>query len=320
MAAIRHVLTLSSNPTSNAVDYDPDLGWRNTPNLRAPNRFGEGKCATHNSRGFRSDKEFSPQIPQGKLRIICVGDSFTYGDGCADDETYPAQLQAIDPSIETINMGAGGYGIDQAYLWYKRDGLDFDADVLLFAFIQDDFERLALPTRMTRIPKPLLVVENESLQVTNVPVPTWGAPSSTWLGAFPKKTATFQVLNKIYDEAVKTKDVFPVATQIFDEMHQLSQIRVRHYVLVYLPTRFDDLIRKSKYASRVKKYAASRNVHFIDLTETFKNLPPEILRRQFLTNLHYSPDGNRLVAQTLIEKLEKMLPDFPNKKTSRVRD
>ena len=26
-------------------------------------------------------------------------------------------------------MGQGGYGIDQAYLWYKRDGTKLDHDV-----------------------------------------------------------------------------------------------------------------------------------------------------------------------------------------------
>ncbi len=298
-----------SGDAEKLVLYDSDLGWRNAPNY-------VGNNETHNSVGFRGGREYSIQIPQGITRIICVGDSFTYGSRCDDADTYPAQLESLDSSIEAINMGAGGYGIDQAYLWYKRDGVAFESDILLFAFIQNDFERMALPTFRTRSPKPLLVVKNQSLKVTNVPVPNF---SKSWFSVFPKKTATYLVFKKVYDEAVKPDDVFPIAVHVFDDLHQMSRSRKQHMVLVYLPTMHDDFRQKSKYASRVRELAESRNIPFIDFTDTFKNLSPETLLNQFQPNDpsgHYSPEGNRLVAMTLLKELEELIPEFAQRSSA----
>ena len=52
--------------------------------------------------------------PDGEFRIICVGDSNTYGAGVRRDEAYPARLKAIlnhgssRDSIEVINLGVPG--------------------------------------------------------------------------------------------------------------------------------------------------------------------------------------------------------------------
>lgn len=50
----------------------------------------------------------------GRLRILCVGDSYTYGLGVARQDTYPAQLEELlrlrlgDNSAEVINLGRPG--------------------------------------------------------------------------------------------------------------------------------------------------------------------------------------------------------------------
>ena len=65
---------------------------------------------------------------------ISSGDSFTLGYGVNNEETWPTAFSKLDERFETINMGQGGYGVDQSYLWYKRDGLEFDHQIHLFAF------------------------------------------------------------------------------------------------------------------------------------------------------------------------------------------
>ncbi len=102
--------------------YDRDLGWVNLPNIYLPNMYGPGKYLRTNSQRFRNNEDFTLQVPPGKTRIICSGDSFTLGFGVDNDHTWPQLLAARAPNIETVNMGQGGYGADQAYLWYKRDG------------------------------------------------------------------------------------------------------------------------------------------------------------------------------------------------------
>ena len=58
--------------------------------------------ASTNSLGFRSPEL---QEPKSKFRILCIGDSVTFGWGVADDETYPALLQKEFPEAEVINVG-----------------------------------------------------------------------------------------------------------------------------------------------------------------------------------------------------------------------
>ncbi|MDG2384104.1 MAG: SGNH/GDSL hydrolase family protein [Pirellulaceae bacterium] len=289
-----------------AKRFDAELGWANIPNYSKDG-------ITHNSFGFRGPREYPLTVPPGKTRIICIGDSFTYGQGCKDDEAYPARLESLNRNIEAINLGTGGYGIDQAYLKYKRDGVDFETDLLLFTFIQNDFERMALPTFLVNNPKPYLVVKNKSLLVANVPVPDWSDPTRSWLETFPNKTALFRVCRKIIDERFKPKDVFPVASKVFDELHQLSLARSQQLVLVYLPTIRDDFKQRPKYTSRVREFAKQEKIPFIDLTTTFKTLSPERLLAQVQKDEpsgHYSAEGNQLVAETLMRELKVLMPQI----------
>lgn len=45
-----------------------------------------------NGQGFR-DREFSPEPPPATLRIACLGDSFTWGTGLREEDTWPRLLE-----------------------------------------------------------------------------------------------------------------------------------------------------------------------------------------------------------------------------------
>ena len=42
------------------------------------------------------------------MRILFLGDSYTFGDNVSDNETYPFYLQQMLPNTEVINMGGMG--------------------------------------------------------------------------------------------------------------------------------------------------------------------------------------------------------------------
>lgn len=71
----------------------------------------EFDCAVNiNALGFR-DREFGPK-PQGRTRILAVGDSFTYGWGVEADESWPkvleARLRQLGHDVEVANLGKPG--------------------------------------------------------------------------------------------------------------------------------------------------------------------------------------------------------------------
>jgi hypothetical protein len=158
--------------------YDEMLGWVSQPNVNLPNLYGQGVYLGTNAQAFRNDRDISRAVPAGKTRIICSGDSFTLGFGVNNDQTWCQRLAALDRRLETVNMGQGGYGLDQAYLWYLRAGLPLDHQVHLLAFITDDFLRMR-SDRFLGYGKPVLDIRNDSVVVTNRPV-----PRTPWMSRF----------------------------------------------------------------------------------------------------------------------------------------
>src|SRR5262244_1013414 len=150
--------------------YDPDLGWVNEPDVYIPDMYGPGVYLRTNAQGFRNNHDITTAVPDGKARIICSGDSFTLGFGVDNAHTWCELLSSLEPRLETVNMGQGGYGVDQAYLWYKRDGAKFNHHVHLLAFITGDFSRMKYDSFLG-YGKPVLDIENGMLVVKNVPVP-----------------------------------------------------------------------------------------------------------------------------------------------------
>ena len=291
---------IAAESEGTGVVYDELLGWRRL----AGQRWAAGnEPHTTNAQGFRATREFAIEVPNGRYRILCLGDSFTQGIG-GDDETFPHQLEVLSPTIEAVNMGRGAYGIDQAYLSYKRDGLVLQTNMLLFAFIEDDFHRMRTNAFRVLRPKPQLLVRNNTLELSNVPVPRWAT--------FPTNTALYKVLNRTSENLFSNYDIFPVVERIFNDLKVLSRERHQELVLVYLPSELDwpgedrpprDIVR------RVEQIARDRQIHFWNLTPMFQGLPPAEVASQFVADGHYSPRGNHLTASTLLARLRTQFAD-----------
>lgn len=99
-----------------------------------------------NSKGYRGS-EFASNKGDAR-RVLVIGDSFTFGWGVNDDQTYPAVLQRLlearAPSqrIEVINAGfAACYSPDTYYLYLKRDGLALEPDAIVVGlFVGNDLD------------------------------------------------------------------------------------------------------------------------------------------------------------------------------------
>ncbi len=295
-------------------EYDAELGWVNMKNRRALDRYGTDKHATHNLSGLRATREYTAAVPAGRYRIIFLGDSFTYGVDVGDGGTFVAQLESLASSIETVNMGVAGYGIDQMYLLYEREQARYAADLLVLAFIEDDVRRMKLSAFLTQNPKPRLLLSGNTLSVANVPVPTWGVSARTgWLEEFPNRTALVQVLRSLREMLFQDYDPFPVAERILDDLNALSRERKQRFAVVYLPARTDLASdRRTDAARRFQEFAARADVPFVDLTDKLKVALKQQNVPVFVANGgHYSEAGYKLVAESLLSDLRKELPGVP---------
>lgn len=113
-------------------------GWHNRPGVQV--EYGDPEFSTrltHDSHGYRSPEIRQERTP-GKTRVLVLGDSFAYGIGVEDDETFSARLLRMDPRLEVINTGVSGYGTSQQLLLLREEGLAFAPDVVLVAFFWND--------------------------------------------------------------------------------------------------------------------------------------------------------------------------------------
>ena len=96
-----------------------------------------------NSLGFR-DREFTVEKPDSTFRIVCLGDSWTFGANVDQEHAYPQRLGALldqrfpGASIEVLNLGVMGYSSRQGMELLRRRVLDLDPDIVMIGFAMND--------------------------------------------------------------------------------------------------------------------------------------------------------------------------------------
>ena len=311
------------------TQYDPELGWVNKPNINMPNMYGQGISLKTNSQRFRADHDFDVAVPHGKYRAICSGDSFTLGYGVSDDHAWCQLLTKLDPQLETVNMGQAGYGLDQTYLWYKRDGLKFEHQIHLLAFITEDFKRMQ-SDKYIGYSKPFLDIENGSLVVRNVPVPrrAYQAPWLTTTIEQLEHLRTIEFLNRLSlrlressgnsdeislkDKIRKTREI---VSKILEDLKRQDDAQSRRLVMVYLPLKSemkgDD---PQEWIKFLKTESKALGIPLINVLESFRNLPDGEAEEMFIPEGqlgyrgaagHLNNQGNQLVADIIYKSLRE---------------
>ena len=125
---------------------DPVLFWRLKTNL-----YNDGNPATIEDlstgpHGFRGENyDFKVKKAADAFRIVCVGDSSTYGDSVRDNQTFSAMLQQRlrkrfpDRTVEVVNAGVPGYTSHQARRYVEYELLKLSPDVIVVMVGANDY-------------------------------------------------------------------------------------------------------------------------------------------------------------------------------------
>jgi lysophospholipase L1-like esterase len=93
-----------------------------------------------NSAGWR-DEEYTRAKPAGTTRIACVGDSFTFGQGCARGEIFPDVLEGLlrplGEDVQVLNLSSPGLG-PEGYFVLLQEALRYGPDVAVVSFCGND--------------------------------------------------------------------------------------------------------------------------------------------------------------------------------------
>jgi hypothetical protein len=119
--------------------YTPRPNGHGVYERKLSNRPVEHVPYSYGSQGFRG--ELTQTSPPGTVRILCIGDSMTFGSGVGEEQAMPHQLAEVlneaSPSTryEIVNAGVGGYGPAQQ-LSYLREIIDrVEPDFVLHQYL-----------------------------------------------------------------------------------------------------------------------------------------------------------------------------------------
>ena len=163
--------------------HHPVIGWWWIPHLRAMILQVSDKkpfLMRTNSIGMRSDRDYPLTRPNGRHRVVLLGDSYTAGDGVSNGLRYSDLLEQDYAGLDVMNFGLNGSGTDQQLLIYENLAKRYEADAYVFApcvtnIARNLNEMFPMGERGTAEiwyrPKPYFTLEGPRLVLRNQPVP-----------------------------------------------------------------------------------------------------------------------------------------------------
>jgi lysophospholipase L1-like esterase len=267
---------------------DPDLLWSPKPGFHGA--FMD-RPVSINSLGLRGPE---PRTPRPRRRILCLGDSITFGYGVGDDETYPAALgRALEGSgVEVVNGGVTGYTSHQVRKLLARVGPTVRPDVVTVCIGWNDRTlRVATDREYDRRLRAL-------------------GP----LDALAEHLYLYRALANLYRNARHTDEPaardhprVPIGEyrENLAAIAQLAREAGARAVFVALPhrSRFEGPPLEPAYPQTLREEAHALRVPLLEVGVLGDAAPAEGNERYFIDSLHLSPEGAEEMARRLVPQL-----------------
>jgi hypothetical protein len=294
--------------TGQYATYHPTRGWTLKPDIKDLPVF-DGKILNSNSKGVRGKTEYEYQRTPGKRRIVVLGDSFTFGEEVSDDETYSHDLESALRSTEVLNLGVQGYGHDQMLLYLREEGLKYHPDVVIVGFTYLDIYRNLWTFFAYAKPKFRLV--SDSLELTNVPVPT---PDQV-LAREPYRLKSFDLMEIVREKlrwalGKNETEAQELTRPLLDEIIAATRSIGAVPVFVYLPV-YEEIepLPKSAYPLTAMSPPVSDREQYLRGYCQQRGIPCLFLRPRFLEEVkrgvsfnaqgHWNAQAHRLAAREI---------------------
>ncbi len=281
-----------------------------------PNQLGTytlDKPVRANSFGFR-DYEWSMPKIKGVYRIMCLGDSLTFGNAVRGEDTYPkvleAQLRSINANYEVISTAIGGWATFIELDFLKAEGMKYEPDAIIIGFYMNDFS----------------IRSDVSVNLTEEG--RWDA-RPLWLKWLPykyifiiKRSALITYLRDRIDTLLHgetdfntlllknrinldNEDSIQATYHYLSEIKKLCDERGIKCILASIPAiNYFWFPRGSvKYMDHLKKFCESQGIEFIDLAEGFWKFEDTNKFYMYPWDNHLNPAGHKLVADQLFARL-----------------
>lgn len=261
--------------------YDPDLLWRPRPNFEV-----------FNAQGFRGP-ELAAAKPDGEFRIFAVGDSNTLG---FPEASWPEDLHRIlhesCDRFQVVNAGVWGYTSDQGVLRLE-EVRKFQPDIVLISFGANDAHPTTVPD------KQYTTRSMWSRRLEGLVHPSQLARLATGVLTHLTVMRTGEMTHRVSLEDYRSN---------LEEM--AKRVRSDGAVPVLLtrpyhgkmPPVFRWKSFAHEYNAMTAEVAARLDLPLVDLYTRFKDRD-----ELFVDESHFNPDGHRLAAQIVFERIQPFL-------------
>ena len=295
------------------VEFDAELSYR----LRPGTRGGRLASTVFNTNrdGVRRDSELGSK-PTGGIRVLCVGDSCTFGFGVpfsADKSAQPdlskkpyaMQLEDLlrtsfpGRSVEVINVGVPGYSSSQGVTSIERNLPKYDADIVTAMFFNND---IVDPGSSGRAAKPtglqisLRQLAAQSQFVTHLI--EWsnrrnGRPKLEGFGSANTPLEDYVTNFHLMRAACEKRGAeFIVINPFFQHLPENDP---------WLPAH-----RVTEFREALKAYVHAANIPLLDIPELTESSFPAN-QPLFIERVHPNHDGHTMVAKRLHDLIRPMV-------------
>jgi lysophospholipase L1-like esterase len=292
----------------------PGVLWEYVPGYRGRTLEGE---VTINDYGLR-DRPLSPTPPPGVTRLLCLGDSVTYGYRLPLELTWVKLLEKrangdappLRPGgIECVNAGVSGYSTFQELAWLRHRGLALSPHVVLLGFVLNDItERYSEIAAYGGVSSIFGIDMTDQLGLLRR---LWRRSAITelflrgarWADARREEYNVARLFERRWDPKIQAA----VAT-VEEELrtfHRLCQEAGVPCLLIIFP--YAAQIDHPELGDRIQQHllasAAEHDLPALDLLPIFRQVAAEQDQPLFMDANHPTPLGNMVAAEAILSRL-----------------
>jgi hypothetical protein len=269
----------------------------------------------------------NPEIgDKADTRVLFLGDSITLADYVDESESFVRQIEIEAAehggTLETINAGIGGVGLETELAILVETGLDLDPDIVVLCFYLNDVESspgvtVSAPPHMLRWSWIAWTLARNLTCLTSAPVRAAAADAKVlqWQKAFVDShdiaagdaridEAAFNelIVRYFYDWGnAWTLGAWERMQPIFSRFSDLSQQHDFKLLLLVFPVRFqvESSFDNHWPQDRFRELAVDLNLPVLDLLPKLRSVHEVGSAPLFYDQCHYTEYGNAVVAEII---------------------
>ena len=303
---LNHQFSRRHPSTAPVFGSHPTLGKWSLPNTQGIVERREYRIHVHiNTKGLRGPEKDYPK-PPGKFRILFLGDSFTYGTGAEENETFVHLVEQIGVSrVDAINGGAPGSSTADEFRFLSLEGYKYSPDLIVLCFFQNDVDdnfQEALNTHRQQQSPPGISLVYKALGKINVLLDQGLYGRSALYSAV-------KYLKKNYLESYRVSlNEFQITRKHLEEMREFAGRKKIPLAMVYIPRREE--LRKSKEehlaGAFLEQYAKENQIPLLNLWKVFRERS-DALGLYFPLDTHVNAKGHLIVAGLICEFVKPLM-------------